>query len=328
MIRTIRCMWGQVPMLPLKHSWLFDYDPYGDMFDAIIIPTAGVAIATVVLLLDPLPVIDMPVLIPCMLIPVGLGSSAAPGNFGRINKLKAFGFFLLVFSCSIYGSTLFSNSPGYFILWVCCLTFLAYLPLVRLPKFIAFSGLAVGVSIEVAKTGGGGSFYIANERLLTFMYLCMIAGACIVFYPQYLGYKKRVALWHCMEALEQSISDSATARTRALKQYSQHMQRYKKYYQINYKDKELHSVAEELLQCFMSVIYIINHPALLEALQQDKQNLLPSIQNIIKACGQGTVISLPAFQPASRYEITSLQNNIYNLSVATNNFLESPTRES
>jgi hypothetical protein len=320
-------MWEQVPMLPLKNDRVFQYDPYGDMFDGIIIPIVVMAIGFLNVLLDPFPAQDIPMLIITMGVPIGVALSCGPGNYGRKNKLKAFGYFFILFSFSTYGSTLFANTPTHFMIWMLALVFLAYLPLIWLPNLIAIAGMAIGLSIQVAHMGNlsndNASIYIANQRLITFAYFCLISVGIIVIYPQYLAYKKRVALWFCMQALEQTISENKTDRNKALQQYSKHIQRYQDYYKINYKHQKLQNIAEELLQCFLNVTYIINQPLLLQEMLRNKQHLQYCIQNIRKACGEGVVISSPAFETSDYYEVKLLQHHLYNLSIVTNNFIES-----
>jgi len=311
-------------MLKLKHNWLFDQDPYGDLMDCTLIGTIGTSLMMVFYMLVPLPSENLSLLFISMFIAMGLGLCSIPIYVGRLSKLKAYLFYTIVFSVSIYGSTLFSNIPIAFIIWLPVLILIVYLPLIRYPAYIFISGLAVGVSVDISSSTGDGSIYIANMRLITFLLIMFVSSLTIVFYPQYLGYKKRVALWLCIESLARGLaSNNLKDRTDEVAAYTKNMGKYQKYYAIKKQDVHLQSIAEEIQQCFLTYIYIHDNQLILKAqgvnfCAKFVKEILYSFENIIS-------IKIPEILEDDEKEINIFKNNLVALAIKTNNFLNMAT---
>ena len=309
-------------MLKLKHSKLFDQDPYGDVMDCTLIGTIGASIMMILYMLVPLPKANMSLLYISMFVALGLGICSIPIYVGRLNKLKAYLFYTIVFSISIYGSTLFSNIPIAFMIWVPVLVFITYLPLIRYPSYIFMSGIAVGISIDVANSGSDGSIYIANMRMITFLLIMSISSLFIVFYPQYLGYKRRVALWLCIESLEIGVlAQSLEARVTAVEDYTRHMGKYQGYQSIEKKEDHLQAIATEIQQCFLTYIYIHDNDKLMEAAQKNSL-ITPFIKDILLGFSSATPIQIPDDSSSGDKEIILFKNNLMALAAKTNEFLD------
>jgi hypothetical protein len=78
MIQITHKEWAPVLMLKLRHSKLFDQDPYGDVMDCTAIGTIGASIMMVFYMLFPLPKSDMSLLYISMFVALGLGICSIP----------------------------------------------------------------------------------------------------------------------------------------------------------------------------------------------------------------------------------------------------------